>query len=398
MRKARLGVMMLIASMSLTACGGYSSSGSNNSLYVESGVSLAENYNSAVFDTGKSTSTINVQADLAMDTTMRTATAGSGYNNSSKSSSSSSSSSSTLTSVTSEEVEIAKETKKVIRTVDMTIKIPSSDTLNQTVQGLIGLAEQYGGWSAMNKTDFESSYANGQLVLKVPQDSVDDFLNSVRENGLRITTINDNSKDVTMQYSDTETQLRIKQVEKEKYMRYLEEARDIEEILAIEDRLDDVINEIESYTSKLKTMDSQITYTSIGIKVTCETSINTESTGEIIKARLSSIGEDAVYLMLDGIDFLVEALVGLLFTLPIGLGVIYIGIKVIKRAIFGKRKNDKELDKFERKMKRSRRKVKEKDKVEEQLIPNNYNSNTKENDIKNEKEVISENKISDESK
>lgn len=392
MHKARLIIMLLAASMSLTACGWSNSRNSSYSAsYAASDIELADSHNSFAFDMGNN-SINELKGTVSMDSVMTENAMSESYSEGSESSFSNSGATN-LASVTSDEVEIAKENKKIIRTVDMTIKIPSSEQLNYTVTGIISLAEQYNGWSAMNKTDFESNYASGQLVLKVPQENTDAFLESLEADGLRITTINDNSQDVTTQYADTETQLRIKQIEKEKYIQYLEEARNIEEILAIEDRLDDVINEIESYTSKLKTLDSQITYTSIGIRINCETSINAESTPEIIKARLSRIGKNALNRILDGVDFLVEAIIGLLFTLPVVLCVIYIGIKVIKRAIFGK-----ELKKLEKHKKRSKGKESKSLIDGEQLKEKEVNFIDEVNGNKDNSGISYKNKKSDESK
>ena len=156
MHKAKLIIMVLAASMSLTACGWYNSRNSSYpTSYAASDIELADSYNSFAFDMGNN-SLNELKSTVSMDSVVTENAMSESYSKGSESSFSNSGTTN-LASVTFDEVEIAKENKKIIRTVDMTIKIPSSEQLNYTVTGIISLAEQYNGWSAINKTDFESN-------------------------------------------------------------------------------------------------------------------------------------------------------------------------------------------------------------------------------------------------
>lgn len=244
------------------------------------------------------------------------------------------------------------EDRKLIRTIRLEIRVPSSDLLGNTVESLKGLTDNSGGYVTNNDIDYGSNYAGGEIVVRIPKDNADSFMNQVEASGLNVISLSDSSEDVTLEYSDVSTALEVQKINREKYLEYLEQARDVNEILAIEDRLSDVVTQIEQYQSRLLLLDNQIDYTRVSIRISCTTSKSRDSLGERVKQRFGEIGSRFIETLLDGLEWATGAIAALVFTLPIILGVIFIGLKVIMKAVRRKegKKNKSEKEKKERKL------------------------------------------------
>lgn len=221
--------------------------------------------------------------------------------------------------------------QKLIRTVSMRVGIGSSENLENTVNDIITMASNLNGWVAYNNVDYASRYAGGRLELRIPKEKVDEFIKTVEDSDMRIKSKSDNSQDVTMKYVDTESRLNVKITQRDKYMQYLEQATNTTELLEIEDRLAEVISDIESYQSQLKEMDSLIEYTEVSLEIECETSANRESFWERFKSAVVDIRENVADTLLWGLDWFLNALIVLVFVIPI----IIIVIRAIVLAFTG---------------------------------------------------------------
>lgn len=340
MKKSSLIIAISLSMLSLTACGGvgdgipadrmYSSNSSEGYDIVDNGVGVA-GYGDLELDGTSVTSEMKF-ADAAKSSE----TGGSGSrleNNSNNENNNSNSSQSTQ----------RTSNQKLIRKVNLRTKIKSSAGLRDTINNILNLVDNAGGWVASNNVDFGSRYAGGSLSIRIPKNNVDNFLEVIENSDLIVTSKNETITDVTMDYVDTESRLNVKIKQKEKYMEYLDSAVSVDDLLNIEDKLADVVSDIEAFESKLKSMDSQIEYTEINLNIECETSVNRESFWERFKTALKDIREEVGETFLDGLAWFLNALVSLVFFIPIMI----IVIKAIVLAFngkweFKKRGNDKE--------------------------------------------------------
>lgn len=241
----------------------------------------------------------------------------------------------------SETTKKKQNNQKLIRSVSIKVEIPTSDRLNEAVNNLTELTESYDGWVAYNNVDFGSRYAGGTLEVRVPKDRVDEFIATVEESELKVLNKSDNVKDVTMEYVDTTSRLKVKETQRDKYMEYLNQATNVTELLEIEDRLADVISDIEAYQQKINSMDSLIEYTEIEIGISCETSVNRESFWERFKAALRDIRESVSETFLGGLEWFLNALITLIYVIPIIIIVIRTVVLALKGGLVHKDKKDK---------------------------------------------------------
>ena len=73
---------------------------------------------------------------------------------------------------------------------------------------------------------------------------------------------------MTLQYVDTESRLYRVRTEQESLLRLMEQAEQLEDVIAVQGRLTEVNYEIQSYESRLRAMDNQVTYSTLYLQGT----------------------------------------------------------------------------------------------------------------------------------
>ena len=93
------------------------------------------------------------------------------------------------------------------------------------------------------------------FVLRIPVDNFEGFMNTVGDI-VNVTLIGRTSDDITTKYYDTQARLDTLEAEKASLSKMLEESKDLQYLLAVQDKLYDVIYEIESIKATLKSYDT----------------------------------------------------------------------------------------------------------------------------------------------
>ena len=104
------------------------------------------------------------------------------------------------------------------------------------------------------------------FTIRVPSEKSGGFADFVSDNST-VTNKEIVTDDVTLTYVDMESRVSALETEKASLEKLLAEAEVLEDIIKIQDRLTDVIYEIESNKSQLRTYDNLIEYTTVGICV-----------------------------------------------------------------------------------------------------------------------------------
>jgi len=150
---------------------------------------------------------------------------------------------------------LIEEGRKKILTADISLEVPD---LNEAETALKLLVADFDGW-----IDRSSMWENSiSLTLRVPAESLDEFLLKTGKLGELISK-SISADDVTDYYFDTETRLETLRVLQGKYTEYLKDAKNMEDIIAIERELNTTISEIESMERTMRRLDGQITYSTV---------------------------------------------------------------------------------------------------------------------------------------
>ncbi|WP_141709377.1 DUF4349 domain-containing protein, partial [Brachyspira hampsonii] len=87
------------------------------------------------------------------------------------------------------------------------------------------------------------------------------------EKNEKVENKNINTQDVTETYYDTENRIKNREVLLEKLRNYLREAKNIDEILKVEDRINTLTYEIETMKGNLKNLQSSIDYSRVTLNI-----------------------------------------------------------------------------------------------------------------------------------
>ena len=159
--------------------------------------------------------------------------------------------------------------RKLIRTIHIDAE---TEDLTSLLDDLSARIAELGGYVEAKNLRNGSTYGgyvrrNLNMTVRIPAENADAFLENVSEN-TNVVSSSENIDDVTLQYVDTESHVKALETEQARLMELLEQAKTLEEILKIEDRLTDVRYELERYASYLRTLENQISYATVNLSIT----------------------------------------------------------------------------------------------------------------------------------
>ena len=185
--------------------------------------------------------------------------------------------------------------RKIIKNGDLSIQTREFDefltNLNRSILAVGGYVEA----SSINGNSYNKNrMRSADVTARIPADQLDAFCDQVSELG-NVTYKNLYTRDVTLTYVDLESHVKALRTEQQTLMDLLAKAEKVEDIILIQNRLSDVLYEIESYESTLRTFDDQIAYSSVHLsiqEVQRETAVEKETAGQEIARRFKENLED----------------------------------------------------------------------------------------------------------
>ena len=224
------------------------------------------------------------------------------------------------------------EPTKVITTVSLAMQTLEFDNTIKSLDILISKHKSYVETSNINYGKYynEKNYRVAHYTIRVPKASVDTFLKD-STNIAHIYSQSTSKQDITKHYQDTESRLNVLKIKEERILTLLKKAEKMEDIIALENSLSDIIHEKEGLMGSLKDMDDKVDFNTINISIEEVDKLSNSETikttfGEKIK---NAIG-DSIYSFKVFVENLIIYLIYLIpFALIIGL-VGYIVYKIIK--------------------------------------------------------------------
>ncbi len=160
--------------------------------------------------------------------------------------------------------------RKIIRTVKMSCETKAYDDATTVIMTTLAA---YGGYvEASSSTgtgydDVKGSERRATYTFRVPAEKLDAFLEALRvDEGIRILSQDATSNEITATYYDTVSRLETLQAEKTSLTAMLEgftDYSDISNMLKVQERLYDVIEEIEALQTKLNLYDGQVSMSTV---------------------------------------------------------------------------------------------------------------------------------------
>lgn len=158
--------------------------------------------------------------------------------------------------------------RKVIITANLQVQTLTFEefieTLNKKVLEFDGYVENV-DISGNNIYSTSTRYAS--YTIRVPEGKIKGMIDSIGEFGT-VTSSNYNEDDITLAYADVESRIKTLTTEQETLLGLLERAKDLNDIIRLEERLSEVNYQLESYKSRQRTYDNKISYSTLHVYVT----------------------------------------------------------------------------------------------------------------------------------
>lgn len=235
--------------------------------------------------------------------------------------------------------------QKMIKTCTLRAETTDFDNVVDIIYAKVAELSGYVESSSLNGTGKGYDKRSITMSIRIPGESLDLFTQTV-EGNTTVLSSSGNVKDVTLDYVDMESHVKALRVEQEALMKLLERAESLEDILILQSQLTQVRYEIESYESRLRSMDNLVTYSTVNLtlrEVERETQIVEELT--FMQEVLAGLTDN----LYDIGDWFRNTAIWLIVSLPyiiIWAVIILIIVFVIRKII--KKKRKKKLAEAER--------------------------------------------------
>jgi hypothetical protein len=230
------------------------------------------------------------------------------------------------------------DSRKVIKRADLMIQTTQYD---ESIRNFELLVASFGGYIENSFIDGDTpgsdELRSARYTVRVPADQLEEFLTGAGDVGTVISK-SINGEDITQTYFDAETRLKTLRTEQERILELMEKAQKIEDIIAIEQRLTEVQNEIEQITGQLKQWDSLVSLSTVTVSINeVRDIVSTKADG--LGGQIASVFHASLHTLTEVCRYLVLAVTAaspfLAFAAVIGAVVVYL------RKIIRKRKKQK---------------------------------------------------------
>ena len=149
--------------------------------------------------------------------------------------------------------------RKLIISVDLSV---NSKDIEKSYKSIEEKVKEYKGYFE-NIDSYKYRYF---IALRIPKDNLYNFLEFI-ENNQNVQNKNINTEDITENYYDIENRIKNREALLDKFRSYLKEAKNIEEILSVEDRINNLTYEIEKMKGNFENLTSLIEYSKVNITI-----------------------------------------------------------------------------------------------------------------------------------
>ncbi len=231
--------------------------------------------------------------------------------------------------------------RKIIRTVAMSCETKAYDDAVSVI--MTALADHNGYVEASSTTgtgyaDDKGSARRAVYTMRVPAEKLDAFLETLRtDEGIRILSQDATSDEITTAYYDAKTRLETLNAEKAALTAMLEgftDYKDMSAMLNVQERLYDVIEEMEALQTKLNIYDGQVALSTVKLtlrEVITYTEPGEPTFGERISRAFTTSWQNFADGWQDFAVWFVEALPTLLVLGVIGGGIALIIVRSVKK-------------------------------------------------------------------
>lgn len=161
--------------------------------------------------------------------------------------------------------DIEVQERLIIRNADLAVVVDDAEAAIDTIEKLVSRAQ---GW-VVNSSIWESDdIKRGSITVRIPADGLDAFLEEIHRLANQVTNESVSGEDVTEEYVDLEARLSNLEATATRVRSFLDEAKDVEEALAVNSELSRLEQEIERISGRMQFLERSARFSQVSIEVT----------------------------------------------------------------------------------------------------------------------------------
>lgn len=153
--------------------------------------------------------------------------------------------------------------KKLIKTAQVTLSLNNYDSFNTSLHQQL---RTFGAYVATEKETGSESSKEDELTIKVPVYQFEDLMNSITGRGVNVVQKEIATEDVTGELVDVKARLEAKKQVRERYLDLLKQSKNMKDILAVQQEINDVQADIEAADGRRSAMIHQAAYSTIHLR------------------------------------------------------------------------------------------------------------------------------------
>jgi len=212
--------------------------------------------------------------------------------------------------------------KKIIKTATLKLEVKNFKGYNETVHKTV---KQFGGYIAQEENNLTDEKSESTISIKVPVDQFEDMMNQLPGADMKVLERKITTEDVTGEIVDTRSRLEAKKQMRLKYLEFLKQSKNMEEVLQVQGEINSIQEEIESAAGRVEYLSHQAVFSTINLTFYEPLAgFKPDSDSPSFGSRISSAFKS-------GGNWFAELFVGLISIWPLLL-IITVGIFLLKRS------------------------------------------------------------------
>lgn len=153
--------------------------------------------------------------------------------------------------------------KKIVKNADLSLGVNNSRKYRQSLTEWVRAS---GGYFAKEEQIQKDNWIETDISIKVPVEQFDVLLDNLITDSVKVISKSVNTEDVTGEYVDIRSRLESKRQVRLRYLDFLKQAKNMEEVLLVQNEVNELQEQMESAAGRISYLSQASAFSSIHLK------------------------------------------------------------------------------------------------------------------------------------
>jgi hypothetical protein len=217
--------------------------------------------------------------------------------------------------------------KKIIKTATLKLEVKDFKNYNESVHQTV---KKYGGYIAQEEQNLSEEKTETTISIKVPVDQFETMMNQLPGGDVKVLERKIITEDVTGEVVDVKSRLQTKMQMRLKYLDFLKQSKNMEEVLQVQNEINEIQESIEAAAGRVEYLTHQSAMSTINLSF--YQPINGYQPKDGTPSFLARVSDA----FKNGAKWIADVLIGLIGLWPLLL-IIFVGIFLFKKKFSSKK-------------------------------------------------------------